>query len=58
VLDTKSPKHLEMAQGHISLSHIQEEKVPTLIPLIESRMEGGKLLKGEHGIGRWPYMYG
>jgi hypothetical protein len=24
VLDTKSPKHLEMAQGHISLSQLQE----------------------------------
>jgi hypothetical protein len=24
VLDTKSPKYLEMAQGHISLSHMLE----------------------------------
>jgi hypothetical protein len=26
VLDTKSPKHLEMAQGHISLSEVPGER--------------------------------
>jgi hypothetical protein len=31
VLDTKSPKYLEMAQGHISLSHFQVFKLEKVI---------------------------
>jgi hypothetical protein len=33
VLDTKSPKYLEMAQGHISLSVIKQE-TPIVVVLV------------------------
>jgi hypothetical protein len=42
VLDTKSPKYLEMAQGHSSLSHVSQLKRCVRVPkevLIKPEME-------------------
>jgi hypothetical protein len=62
VLDTKSPKYLEMAQGHISLSHMNrylrtraKSMIATKVGIApklrarEFRLNGGEMnrLKGE-----------